>query len=158
MIFYFLFTMFIAPLVDKNRRLNRAINANRVKLKKYSGLLDQKDLINKRYEKLTGSALLAGQSSDPLVIFLTELEKAAKEANIKIIDVRPEGAPKVAHSYKEFRVNLRSEGSTEEYLRFIYSIENVLPLARVEEFQFNAKPNTPSLEGNFSISQISLRD
>ncbi|TRZ94596.1 hypothetical protein D4R78_06235 [bacterium] len=157
-IFYFLFTMFIGPLISENRKLNQAININRAKLKKYLGLLNQKDQISKRYEKLAGSPPLPSQSDDALVVFLTELEKTAKEANIKIIDIRPEGTPKIIHSYKEFRVNLKSEGSTEEYLRFIYSIENVLPLARVEEFQFNAKSNTPLLEGNFSISQISLRD
>jgi hypothetical protein len=157
-IFYFLFTVFIAPLINENRKLNQTISINRTKLKKYLGLLDQKDDISKRYEKLAGSPALPSQSDDALVIFLTELEKTAKNANIKIIDIRPEGTPKITHSYKEFRVNLKSEGSSEEYLRFIYNIENLLPLARVEEFQFNAKPNTPLLEGNFSISQIALRD
>ena len=60
--------------------------------------------------------------------------------------------------YKEILIDLRTEGTQEGYLKFFYNIENSLALLRIKKFRLTAKTNTQTLEGSFSISQLSLSE
>lgn len=148
-IFAISFNTLINPILTKNDTLNKEIELTRTKLSKYLRLLSQKDKIQ--------HTLISSQPADRLVNALSELENLAKQANIRIIDLRPQ-TPKSLALYKEVPIDLRTEGTLEGYLKFIYSIENSLSLLSIRRFQLNAKPNTQTLEGSFSISQISLSD
>src|SRR3989338_2540359 len=134
--FGLLFNFFLGPVFSKNNKLNREISLTRQKLKKYLVLLEQKDAIQNKYSK----------------IFSAELENLAKGANVKIMDIRPKFGAE--GSRKELAVDLRTEGSMEGYLKFIYNLENSLLLLKIKEFQLNSKPNTQVLEGLFSIAQL----
>lgn len=147
------FNFLVAPLLTKNDNLNKEININRAKLTKYLRLLSQKDSIQSKYSKLSADFKVSTRQEGALVTTLSELENIAKNANIRIIDIRPQ-APKSSDLYKEVIIELRTEGTMESYLDFIYTMENSLLLLRIKKIQLNAKSNTPTLEGIFSISQI----
>lgn len=146
------FNFLINPLLQKNDKLNKEINRNKAKLTKYTWLLSQKDYIQNKYSNLIAGVDLSAKGQDRLISVLSELENLAKTANIRIIDLRPEGGRGTGLS-KEINIDLRTEGVIEDYLKFIYDIENSLALLRIKRFQLNAKPNTPLLEGVFFISQ-----
>ena len=150
-----LFNFVISPVLDKISNLNREVEFNRVKLTKYSSLIKQKDLIQKKYASLPGGMDLSENSKDTLVDALSELESLAKKAGIRIIDIRPQ-AGKNLDLYKEIFIDLRTEGTMEGYIKFIYNLQNSLSLLKIKRMQLNAKPNTQYLEGSFSISQLSL--
>lgn len=153
--FSIVFNYAISPVLTKNDNLNKEINLASAKLKKYLKLLSQKDIIEAKYnERFASVSRQSEQKKDSLVAVLTELEELAKRANIRIIDVRPEAARDL-NLHKEISVDLRAEGNTEGYLKFIYDIENSPLFLRIRRFQFNTKPNTQALEGIFSISQPS---
>jgi hypothetical protein len=149
------FNFLIAPLLTKNENLNREIVLSRTKLKKYLRLLSQKDYIEKKYNKFSTPLKGSQEGTDAFVNALSELENLAKAANIRIVDIRPQSAKSLA-LYKETLIDLRTEGTMEGYLKFIYNLENSLSLLRIKRFQLNAKPNSPTLEGSFSVSQLSL--
>ena len=154
-IFYIGFNLFIAPPLNKNELLNKEININRAKLKKYVRLLSQKDYIQNKYKQFTSRLNLSEVARDDLVTALSELGTFAKDTNIRIIDIRPQ-SPKTLDLYKEILIDLGTEGAMEGYFKFVYDIENSLSAFRIKKFQLTLKSNGQTLEGNFLISKISL--
>ncbi len=148
------FHFLIAPVLTKNEELNKEINVTKTQFRKYLQVLSQKEYIQNKYSKYSSTFEVAGHREDTLAASLSELENLAKTSNIRIIDIRPQ-APKSSALYKEALIDLRTEGTMENYLKFIYNLENSLSLLRVRRFQINAQPNSPALEGSFSISQLS---
>ena len=154
-LFSVLFSFLISPLLKRSDMLNKEIQLARLRLKKYLLLLRQEEEIKGRYEQFAARQHLSLEDQDPVVSALTVLENLAKEANIRIIDIRPQTA-RPLELYKEIVIDVRTEGSMDGYLRFLYNIENSLTLLRIKRFQLNAKPNNQLLEGSFSVSQLSL--
>jgi hypothetical protein len=152
-IFAVVFNILLYPVMNKNSLLNKEINLTEQKLKKYLWLLSQKDNIMNKYSRFASTVKVSGQE-DPLVAGLTELENMAKEANIRLIDIRPEAAAKTQGPYKEAIIELRAEGAEEGYLKFLYKIENSLSLLKIKKFQLSARANTQALEARFTISQL----
>jgi hypothetical protein len=153
-IFAIFFNFLIAPALSKYDNLNREVKVNSAKLKKYRWLLAQKDIIQNKYKSFSVSPKLPGAQEDNLLATLATLEEMAKNAALRIIDVRPERQNFERNRRKEITIELKTEGPMESYLRFIYDIENSLLLLRIKEFQLTAKINTQGLEGNFTIAQI----
>lgn len=143
----------IEPVVARNTMLNNEIKLARLKLKKYSMLLKKEEYIKNRYSKFNLNLPVSGRQEDRLVNVLSELEKIAQNSAIQIVDMRPqtsEGAGK----YKEIMVDLKAEAAMEAYTKFIYDIENSQLILRVKKLQLNAKTNSSTLEGIFSISAV----
>lgn len=155
-IFATVFNFLISPILAKNDNLNKEINFNQQKLKKYLWLLNQKEAIQSKYSKFATTTRISGQQQDALVGVLAELENLAKSSNITIIDLMPQQVTPGANLYKENLIRLRTEGTMEGYLKFIYNLENSLSLLKIKQFQVSTKPNTSALEGSFSISELSL--
>ena len=150
----FIFNFFVLPVVKKNGLLDRQIFLAQEKLYKYSLLLKQKVYIQDKYQKLSLGRIVAQNNKDPLVSALSEIEAIAKQANIRIIDIRPSEAKK----QRVASIDFRAEATLEAYIEFMYNIESSLSLLRIEKFQLNAKPNTEALEGTFSISKLQVKD
>ncbi len=143
---------------QKNIVLNREIAITRQKLKKSLRLLSQKEAIQNRYNRVALSPDLSMPQGDVFVATLSELEKMAQDAGVRIVDIRPQDVSKGGGLYKEIAVDLRAEGDIEGYFKFIYNLENSLSLLRVRRFQLSSKANSKSLEGSFSISSISTTE
>jgi len=144
------FNFFILPALRKNDTLNKEINIIRLRLIKYAHLLSQKEIIQTKAGGLSAGLDLSGQQKDALVVILSELEGLAKNAGIRLVDVRPKPG-----KAKEITVDIKTEGDMQGYLKFIYSLENSLTLLTVNKFQLSAKANSQFLEGSFTVSQIS---
>lgn len=151
-IFGFVFNIFLWPVLNKNYILNKEIGLTRIKLKRYLGLLKQKDYLENKYRDFSA---ISGTREDATLAGLSELEGIAKASDIRIIDIRPQ-TQKGSGLHQENLIDFRTEGTMESYIRFIYTIENSPSLLRIKKFQLNAKPNTSTLDGSFSISQIPL--
>lgn len=154
-----LLNFFIIPSARTNFILNKEIGIARIKLKKYLRLTSQKEKTQNAYKKLTDDLGFSSTEADPLISALSELQRIAQNADIKIIDIRPQSTAKSSGLYKEATIDIRAEGQIKDYLKFIYSLENTFSLLRIKRFQLSAKPNNNQLlEGSFSISQISAAD
>jgi hypothetical protein len=147
------FNFLISPLIARNNQLNQRINLSREKIKKYLSVLKQKSRIQSQYTTLGLSK--AGQGQDTDVGVLSELETLAKGDNIRILEIRPQASQNL-NLYKETVIVVRTEASIDNYLKFIYDLENSLLLLKIRQFQLTARPPNPLLEGNLLISQLSL--
>ncbi len=144
------FNFLLLPVLRKNDALNKEVRITRSRLAKYLHLLSQKEDIQIKAGELSAGLDLSGQQKDALAVILSELEGLAKNADIRLVDVRPK-----AGRGKEVTVDIKTEGDMQGYLKFIYSLENSLTLLTVSKFRISAKANSQYLEGNFSVSQIS---
>jgi len=146
---------FIAyPLWQSNQSLNREITKTRLKLIKYLEVLNRKDVPENNYPESSPALRALEQQQDTLVAVLAELEVLSQKANIKILDIRPQGITKAAKT-QGASLDLRLEGDIEGYLKFIYEIENSVFLLRIKKILLHAKMNSASIEGAFTIMQNS---
>ena len=148
-----IFKFVLIKIINRNEILNKEIGISQLKLNKYRWLLQQKDQIQNKYGKLSSPLKESGQQ-DSLVGALADLESLAQNANIRIIDIRPQ-TPKNLDLYQELVIELRAEGTIEGFLNFVYNLEAPLSLLKIKRFRLAAKPNSSILEGSFSISRIS---
>ncbi len=154
-IFSFFFSVFIMPILAKDEALDKEISAAKIKLHRYLRLIAQKDYIHDKYKKLSGQAIGdAAMGENISGGILSDLQNLAKASGIRIIDIRSQ-EPKKTALYKEMIIDLRLEGAMEDYLKFVYNLENSLLLLRVKRIQINVKPNSPLLEGSLSVSRFS---
>lgn len=154
--FSILFSLVILPLLNRDEALSKQIDVAQAKFTKYAALLSQKDAIQNAYNKFSQTFKVSGQEENTALSVLTELENLAKSAKINIIDIKPQTQKNIAAYYKEVLIDLKTEGTMEGYLKFIYNIENSLALLKIKKFQLNSKTNSPTLEGSFLISQSAL--
>jgi DNA-directed RNA polymerase subunit F len=152
-IFSVLFHFIIVPILKRVEAVNNRVFALKIKLTKYTWLLSQKETIQNKFEQSVSTLNL--DRTNTLVNALSNIETIAKNANIRIIDIRPQASRKV-RTHREVIIELKAQGASENYIKFLYDIENSLLLLRIKSLKLNAKPNTPNLEGNFLISQIVL--
>lgn len=145
------FRTLVAPVLARNAVLDTEIKITRLKLKKYLGLLNQKEELKNAYAKLSRVSVTPQEGQATSTGILSDIENLANDSGLYIIDIRPE--PRKNTASKENYVQLRTEGEMESYLKFIYSIENSLRLLQVKKLQLQAKNGSSRLEGNFLISQ-----
>lgn len=150
-----IFNFFIYPQIKKINALDKEISSTRITLSKYLGLLARKDSLQDQYKKFNPQSNASTAEKDSVVLTLSALEDMAGQAGIRILDIRPQGT-KDSRLYQEVFIDLKAEASLENFLNFIYHLENSLSLFRITKLQLLAKPNTQFLEATFSISQISL--
>jgi hypothetical protein len=155
-LFAIVFNLLLYPFFSRNARLNKEIELTRGKLKNYYWLLSQKEAIMSRYSKFNLSSATAQE--DPIVSGLRQLEDMAKDSGIRIIDIRPEQAPAGAAASREASIELRAEGLSADFLKFLYDIEESLSLLRVRKFQLTSRANTQALEGRFTIALLFAPD
>src|SRR3989338_30475 len=87
-----IFNVLIKPVLKNRELLNKQIEIVKTKLKNYVRLLSQNDYIQDKYKKLASGLNLSSENKGTLVTALSVLENLAKDANIHIIDIRPQPA------------------------------------------------------------------
>lgn len=152
-IFAISFNFVIAPILTKNANLNQEINLTQAKLKKYLWLLSQKDYIQAKFSKFSFLPEVLSEQKDVLLGALSELENLAKNTELKIIEIRPQTSQGL-ELHQEITIDLRTEGTMENYFNFIYHLESSPLLLRIKKFQLNLKPASQLLEGNFALLRL----
>ncbi len=148
------FNLLYEPVIARVNRLDEEIKDTRNKLKRYVQLLAQKDYIQKKYSKFLIPSSGAEEAPGIFVNTLTMIERIAKDAGVLILDIRPQEISSGAR--KGTLINLRAEAVMDAYQKFIYNIENSSSLFRIKKLQISVKPNSQTLEADFSIFQFSI--
>lgn len=154
-IFSIVFSFLLLPVFREYAQLNNEVNIVRFRLKKYLRLASRKDYLEDKQKKFAAGLNFSVDTGDASVATLSALEELTKEANIKIIDIRPQSASGRGLS-RELVIDLRTEGAMEGYLKFLYNIEHSLLLLTVKKFQMSARLQQPALQVNLSVSQAIL--
>ena len=156
-IFAISYNMVIAPLMDKSIDLNREISSKELKLMKYRGFLGQGDQLQKIYKKYLSEDNPA-DIQDTFLGTLRELEKLSAATGVVILDIRPKQRKRGKGELSESIIDLKSEGTLKNYLKFVYNMENTPSLLKINKLQLSSKTNSELLEGRFTIGQILISD
>lgn len=140
----------IVPLLSKHSRLTREITLSETSLKKYVQLSGQNNNVKDKYNEFLFGISSTGQKQNVAIEMLANLEQMANSANIRIVDVRPQSSQSSPASESTL-IELKTEGSLDGYVKFVYSIESPLSLLRIKNIQLTAKPGSQLLDGNLSI-------
>lgn len=154
------FNFVIAPVATKNEVLNKEIKITQARLKKYLRLQAQKEGILDRYNQISQGMSAIGTRAGNFTSGLSEIENIARASGISIVEIRPQATAttkKTSEVYQEVCIDLRTEGREEGYLKFMSNIENSLSLLHITRCQLLSKPNTQTLEGYFTISQLIVK-
>ena len=92
----------------------------------------------------------AASKQDLFVRGLSELEALAEKSGIRVLEIRPQGSFKKVSSFEEALVDLRTEGSAADHVKFVHAMTRSLWLYDIRRFQLAAKSD--SLEGSFTIA------
>ncbi|MFH0828307.1 MAG: hypothetical protein V1919_03990, partial [Candidatus Omnitrophota bacterium] len=111
------------PVIRRNITLNNEIRNVNLRVKRYLSLLGREKSIMDKYNKLNLNSPEPSGKQDRVVSLLSELENTAKNAGIQIIEIRPEAGIKKGKR-QETVVNLKAEAAIEQYVKFIYDLEN----------------------------------
>lgn len=151
-VFSVLFNLLFSPLLAKNAELSGQIKIAEARIRKGYRLLSQKEALLKRFNSLPEAIKRTLSGEDTSVGILSEIERVAKASLLRIIDIRPQTG-EGGLSSKKTVIWLKTEGNIENYLKFIYDIENSLSFLKISEFQLSSQGGKQALEGTFLISE-----
>jgi hypothetical protein len=154
-VFFVFFHFFFLPVFEKNSALDKEIRLTLSKYKKYQRLISQKDRIRSQAELFPFLFKKTSKGTGVQESALFGLQNLAKNANLELLDIRPQSA-KGASSSNETTVDLKTEGSPLAFLKFFYDIETSASLFEIKSFLLKSKFNSPFLEGTFSVSELQL--
>jgi hypothetical protein len=155
--FSIFFNSALVPVLHKNEILNEKVSLSKRKLISYRRLLSREGKIKNEYSRFFSGVTGPGKQGDPSVAALYILENLAKEAGIRIVDIRPRGGPGEGSAEKNTLFFLRTEGSLEGYVKFMYELENPLSLIRIKSFHLSVKPDARLFEGSFLVAGEDLK-
>ena len=133
---FFLLNLVIDPAL-KSRVLDDQIKLSARKLERYRSLVGKKALY--RSVARSGHAVSANEA-------LADIEKMAREAGVRIIEIRPESGQVT----NELSIGLLTEAGEDSFVRFLYELDASNLVTR--RVQLSAKPNSDQLEGAFSLT------
>jgi len=97
------------------------------------GLLGQKDRMMKEVDFYASYAAPGDNQEDGTLVLLKEIQEAASKSSVNLVYVKP-GRAEQEGSVSVFNAIFESEGSMEQLIRFLYTIENSKNLLRVEKY------------------------
>ena len=113
------------------------------KLKRSASLVKRKSKIESEFKNYAG--LLHPQDSGQMrTQALSEIEKVTREQSLKVLEMRPLPTRRQG-PFQEYVVEVNVEGTMDQLVQFIYHLQGISGLLRVERFQVTAKGSQSSL-------------
>lgn len=151
----FLFYNFILdPAFRKISSLNIKITAQEAKLKKNIKVLSQETRVVEQYKQYADLLRLKTSEEQAMAKLLSEIEAVAQGINIRILDMKPQKI-KTMDFYKNFSVVLIIDGQLKDVTRFLYSLQNLPQLIRVDKLQLEKESAyQPELKASLQVSKV----
>jgi len=146
-----LYNFIFSPIFEKYSLLDSQVKIEKARLIKYKQILSRKAAIESKYNALYSKHEVIN-TQDPGVALLTELERLALNAGIRIIDIRPQ-PDNLSGGKKGMLVDLRAEGQLQGFVKYLFNIEQSFQMLSVKRLQLSAKTGVSSLEASISVFQ-----
>lgn len=154
-VFFFFSRVMLRPIIKKLNDLNQEIAIQEKRLEKSLNILLQKDAINSNYKKYVDNLKQTNSDEEEFAELLSEIEKIAKKAGVFLSNIKPLPVKNVTY-YKEYIVELEVESEIVFLIDFIYQLEELPRLLKVEKFHLTPKREKGKdfLKAQMSISEI----
>lgn len=145
----------IEPFLEANSKLNRRIDAERLRLEKSQALLKKQDTIKAEHERYAGFIKPSASDEEEQASMLKAIEAIARSNNIYIKNIRPQPV-KEKLFYKEFVFELIAEAEIDRLVKFIYQLQSSENLLRVKKLTLSASSSKKALKALMEITKPSI--
>ncbi len=151
----------LKPLIKEWNWLNYEISEKETTLKRNITYLQQSDSVSKAYQRYANyikSKELETSDEEEIAALLNEVEKIARAASVQITDIKPKPT-REEEFYKKYLLEMDCEATMEEYIKFIYNLQQSTQLIRAERVKLSALgKNSPLLKANMLITKVLLTE
>ena len=149
------YTFVIEPIAVQWQALNRDMEAKTSILRKDLGLLSSKSSLEANYSKFAKYVKPDKNDEEAAAGLLSYLENLSRGDSCLVINVKPIGTKDLG-TYKELLIDLSSEGSLQQFTKFLYDVENTKNMIlKIRHFVLTSKSGQEgALKGAFLISKI----
>ena len=153
-----IYSFLLKPLFYKWGRLNQEIFSKEIELKKNIRYLRQKNKVNNIYQEYVKYVQRAGTDEEEMTFLLNEVEKTARNAGMRIVNIRPKPT-KDLEFCKKYILEMHCEAALDECLNFIYNLQESEQLIRVERLKLTSPSKAvPALKAHLFVTRILTHD
>ena len=147
----------ISPIGNRVRRLNQEIKFSETKLSRDLRNINNKDLIEREYNKYKNYVKKTSASDEEDVAnVLGEIEALARSSGVSLVDIKPQ-APKQTDLYKEYAVEVEVEGGMEQVITFLHNLNSSTHLLRTLKLRIGLKERESSvIKASLLVTKISI--
>lgn len=129
----------------KMKELTKKISIQELAVRKGLNIQKSKDMIAQEYKEYSKFLIKDTNDRDIIAGFLKEIEKITQESGLSVVNLAPEEKLVQAKEYKEYKANLRLEGSMEKLLSFLNKVQNSSLLIKLGKLNFISKDEQASV-------------
>jgi len=146
--------LIISPIRGRFQRVNQAIKISEKQLGHDLRNVHLKDQIEKEFEKYVEYVERSGSDEEEVAKILREIQTLTEQSDVYLIDTKPQ-APQKVDFYKEYSVEIETEGEIEALVTFLHRINVSAQLLRVEKLRLNAKERgDEALKSSMLITKV----
>ena len=150
------YSLIIEPFHNRSQRLVKDIEISKIKLKKAAKILRQREQGSKEYGKYSARFTTKESNEEEMALILNEIETQARKSYVRIVNMKPRRVVK-NDFYRTYYVDLDTEASMRNILKFIRNLKNSKLSLCVEQLTLNSRARDPSiLVGKMSVSRFAL--
>jgi len=154
--FFIAYQYVIKPMNEGSMDFNDRLRVDTEKFNKVRRLVDQKSLVEARYQSLVNLIGVVGSEEAQMPAIVSKIEAAARESNIHIANIQPQKSI----TQKEVRflaVELEIDGQWLDIVQFLYSLQQQPNFYFINELDLNKYSDTTnSLRGRIIVSRMCL--
>jgi len=144
--------------MKKIEKSNKDIRSREQKLRNFLNTLKQEDSITERYREYTEDIKQVVSDEEEIAKFLSEIEKLAVKTAISLADIKP-GKVEETDRFKKYTVKVEVESQISALADFIYQLEKLPQLLRVEDFSMIPKRQGSNvLKISMTITQLLITE
>jgi len=156
LLIWIVYSLVIEPLYNSWTRLNKDVEIAKIELKKAVKILRQREDVACQYNKYLDRFTTKESDEEEMALILNEIETQARSASIRIINMKPRRVAK-NEFYRTFCVDLDTESSMRNILKFIKGLKDSKFSLCVEQLTLNSRARDPSiLNGSMAISRFGI--
>ena len=146
----------IEPGVERWQALHQEIRAARVELERHRRMIARRDDVMTAYGQLGELARVEGSDEEAMTLILQTIEGLARESGVRITDIKPQPV-RTRSFYTEYGVELESEGTVQQLMKFIYELQLSSQMLRVDRMRLTTRSGAaPRLRGELLVRRIGL--
>jgi len=147
----------ISPIGGRIQRINQEIKFSEKKLSRDLRNMNNKGLIESEYRKYKNYVRKTSASDEEDVAnVLGEIEGLARSSGVSLVDIKPL-VPKQTDFYKEYAIEVEVEGSMEQIVTFLHSLNNSAQLLRAVKLRIGLKDKeSTAIKASLLVTKISI--
>ena len=120
------------PLQENTATVENQIELKEKRLRNNLRIVRKERIVDEEYDQYSSYLKQKASEEQEMAAILSQIESVANEVNIRIADMKPKKVKRVDF-YNNFSVTLTIEGELKTIIRFLYTLQNIPHLFKIDE-------------------------